>query len=107
MDFEGEVRMLAERWIQAAVDGELIDVCARGLARDVAKVAKMEREKDAGPTSESDASAQDSGLVPCPICDEPCTGKRHACPYRVEINDDYEKECACCPECTQACADDV
>ena len=31
----------------------------------------------------------------------------HGCPFREEINDDYESMCNCCPACTHACAMDI
>ena len=31
----------------------------------------------------------------------------HLCPYSQEINDDFETECKCCPDCTEDCAMDI
>lgn len=40
----------------------------------------------------------------CPDCNiqiEP-----HTCPYKVDVEDDYE-ECTCCEKCQDECADDI
>jgi hypothetical protein len=36
-----------------------------------------------------------------------CPGSEHGCPYREEINYDYEYKCSCCKACTQRCSDDI
>lgn len=33
--------------------------------------------------------------------------EEHTCPYAVEINDDHETLCTCCPHCEAQCAWDV
>lgn len=45
---------------------------------------------------------------------EGCTCERdaefiepHTCPFREDVNDDYEYTCTCCPYCTQECAEDI
>ena len=39
-------------------------------------------------------------------CDGPTSIESHACPYAVDIEDDYT-DCMCCDACQQTCADDV
>ena len=31
----------------------------------------------------------------------------HYCPYKAELNDDYETECDCCESCEGDCAGDI
>ena len=31
----------------------------------------------------------------------------HTCPYREDINGDYETLCSCCSECTHQCLMDI
>ena len=31
----------------------------------------------------------------------------HACPFAIEMHDDYSETCSCCDECTKECAADV
>ena len=39
-------------------------------------------------------------------CGELGSEELHTCPYKAEINGDYE-ECNCCEDCEKECADDV
>ena len=31
----------------------------------------------------------------------------HLCPFGQEVEGDYEKECSCCPFCTEQCAQNI
>lgn len=31
----------------------------------------------------------------------------HTCPFKTEINDDYDSLCHCCEYCTSQCSDDI
>jgi hypothetical protein len=40
-------------------------------------------------------------------CDQMDYGDEHTCPFSVEIYDDIEFTCTCCPECEYQCAMDI
>lgn len=40
-------------------------------------------------------------------CKNPGTEELHSCPYAEDIDDDHEKTCRCCADCTDECAQDI
>lgn len=55
------------------------------------------------PYGRSNCDPRRSSSPPC--SNEPT--ELHACPFRVEINDDRETQCTCCESCTYECAMEV
>lgn len=49
---------------------------------------------------------QDCDGCECRSCHNPAE-EPHTCPYKTEINDDYESLCNCCSECEQECRWDI
>lgn len=40
-------------------------------------------------------------------CDCDSGNEPHGCPYREELESDYETQCTCCAACTRQCAQDI
>ncbi len=42
-----------------------------------------------------------------PKCRRKGTAKPHPCPFKVDVNNDNETLCHCCPDCQHACAREI
>lgn len=43
----------------------------------------------------------------CERCSKNEKTEPHTCPYKEEINDDYESLCTCCKDCEHECLMDI
>ena len=43
----------------------------------------------------------------CNRCNSKEDTSLHTCPYKTEINDDYESVCDCCSDCEYECCMDI
>lgn len=52
-------------------------------------------------------TSEQSDVQLCKCGKNPASEEGHPCPFQVDVNNDSDFRCHCCPECRQVCQDDV
>jgi hypothetical protein len=46
-------------------------------------------------------------ILKCETCGDVVNGDLHTCPYKEELDNDYETTCNCCEGCREFCMDEI